>query len=150
MLDDREQLEARSHPAGESPQMQGLSRSAEPAAGADQAGQAEPALRARLRVVLGVVGVLALGTGAYFGHGWWTIGRYMVATDDRKARRLFTEAVGKVERLISTSDLIRGWSERELLPPARLKEVLLRINRRARFVPPRSDRNFEWWWESCI
>ncbi len=82
MLDDREQLEARSHPAGESPQMQELSRSAEPVAGADQAGQAEPVRRSRLRVVLGVVGVLALGTGAYFGHGWWTIGRYMVATDD--------------------------------------------------------------------
>src|SRR5436190_976489 len=38
MLDDREQPEARSHPAGESPQMQELSRSAEPAAEADQAG----------------------------------------------------------------------------------------------------------------
>ncbi|TMJ71996.1 MAG: HlyD family secretion protein, partial [Alphaproteobacteria bacterium] len=82
MLDDREQLEARSHPAGEGPQMQERSWSAEPAVAADQAGQAEPARRSRLRVVLGVVGVLALGTGAYFGHGWWTIGRYMVATDD--------------------------------------------------------------------
>jgi len=82
MLDDREQLEARSHPAGESPQMQELSRSAEPAAGADQAGQAESARRARLRVVLGMVGALALGAGAYFGHSWWTTGRYVVATDD--------------------------------------------------------------------
>src|SRR5436190_3229508 len=82
MLDDREQLEARSHPAGESPQMQELSRSAEPAAGADQAGQAEPARRSRLRVVLGVVCALALGAAAYFGHSWWTTGRYVVATDD--------------------------------------------------------------------
>jgi membrane fusion protein (multidrug efflux system) len=82
MLDDREQLEARSHPAGESPQMQELSRSAEAAVGADQAGPAEPARRSRLRMVLGVVGALALGAGAYFGHSWWTTGRYVVATDD--------------------------------------------------------------------
>jgi membrane fusion protein (multidrug efflux system) len=82
MLDDREQLEARSHPAGESPQMQELSRSPEPAAEADQAGQAEPARRSRLRVVLGVVCALALGAAAYFGHSWWTTGRYVVATDD--------------------------------------------------------------------
>src|SRR5204863_3975001 len=80
MLDDREQLEARSHPAGEGPQMQERSWSAEPAVAADQAGQAEPARRSR--VVLGVVGALALGAGAYFGHSWWTTGRYVVATDD--------------------------------------------------------------------
>ncbi len=82
MLDDREQLEARSHPAGEGPQMQERSWSAEPAEGTDQAGQAEPARRSRLRVVVGVVGALALGAGAYFGHSWWTTGRYVVATDD--------------------------------------------------------------------
>jgi membrane fusion protein (multidrug efflux system) len=33
-------------------------------------------------VIAGVVGVLALGAGAYFGHSWWTTGRFMVATDD--------------------------------------------------------------------
>jgi predicted nucleic acid-binding protein len=75
---------------------------------------------------------------------------YTLATDDRKARRMFAEAVGEAERLLSTSDLIRGWGEREALPKPRLKETLLRINRRARFVPPRTDPNHEWWWEACI
>ena len=82
MLDDREQLEARSHPAEETPQTQERTGSADPEVRADQAGQAEPACRSRLRVVAGVVGVLALGVGAWFGHSWWTTGRYMVATDD--------------------------------------------------------------------
>ncbi len=35
-----------------------------------------------MRVVAGVVGLLALGAGAWFGQSWWTTGRFMVSTDD--------------------------------------------------------------------
>jgi membrane fusion protein (multidrug efflux system) len=35
-----------------------------------------------LRVIAGLAGLLALGAGTWFGHSWWTTGRYMVATDD--------------------------------------------------------------------
>jgi len=35
-----------------------------------------------VRVIAGVVGLLVLGASAYFGHSWWTTGRFMVSTDD--------------------------------------------------------------------
>ena len=86
MLDDREQLEARSHPVSEATQAQEQPGPARPTAQADeaagQAGEAKPAGRSRLRVVAGVVGLLALGAGAWFGQSWWTTGRFMVSTDD--------------------------------------------------------------------
>jgi membrane fusion protein (multidrug efflux system) len=36
----------------------------------------------RRRFLLLTVGVLALAAGSYFGHEWWTVGRFMVSTDD--------------------------------------------------------------------
>src|SRR5947207_14171905 len=79
MLDDREQLELR--PADERPQVQEQPGSAAPA-NPDQGDQAKPARSSKLLIVGAVVGVLALGAGAYFGHSWWTTGRFMVMTDD--------------------------------------------------------------------
>jgi len=37
--------------------------------------------RAR-RLGLSLLGLLALATGAYYGHYWWTTGRYLITTDD--------------------------------------------------------------------
>ena len=83
MLDDREQLEARSDPAGEGSadaravqvrQAGGGGRSSRP-------GRACAPRRA-CAWSLGVVGALALGAGGYYGHYWWTTGRYLVSTDD--------------------------------------------------------------------
>jgi membrane fusion protein (multidrug efflux system) len=34
------------------------------------------------RAALGVVLLLAVGLGGYYGHYWWTAGRYLVSTDD--------------------------------------------------------------------
>jgi membrane fusion protein, multidrug efflux system len=48
-------------------------------------GAAAPSAGARKAVARGAViaGVLlALGGGAYYGHYWWTAGRYLVSTDD--------------------------------------------------------------------
>ncbi|HZG29467.1 membrane fusion protein, multidrug efflux system [Ensifer adhaerens] len=36
----------------------------------------------RGRLVLGVIVLAALAGGAYYGHEWWTNGRFMVSTDD--------------------------------------------------------------------
>ena len=70
---------------------------------------------------------------------------YQVATDDRKARRLFLEGGGSEKRLVSTSELVRRWSERRRIPAVRLRQVLERIARRARFYPGTSDPHHQWW-----
>lgn len=70
---------------------------------------------------------------------------YILATDDRKARRIFLEAVGDSKRLISTSDLVRNWAETQSISSAKLRAVLNRIRDRANFFPPRKDPNNVWW-----
>src|SRR6185369_4845756 len=42
----------------------------------------QPKRDPRRRFLVAIAALLALGTGTYFGHSWWTTGRYMVATDD--------------------------------------------------------------------
>jgi predicted nucleic acid-binding protein len=69
----------------------------------------------------------------------------VLATDERKARRLFVEAVGDNARLTSTSELLRRWAEAEGIPADRLKTALLHIEKRARYQPPASDANYQWW-----
>jgi predicted nucleic acid-binding protein len=70
---------------------------------------------------------------------------YILATDDRKARRIFLESGNDSSRLISTSELIRNWAESKSVSPAKLKSVLVNIQHRAHFFPPRKDPNFTWW-----
>ena len=72
---------------------------------------------------------------------------YLLATDERKARRLFLEASGDQTRLTSTSSLLRRWAE-DHCSPASLKECILKIEKRARYQPPSTDENFQWWIES--
>jgi predicted nucleic acid-binding protein len=74
---------------------------------------------------------------------------FTLATDERKARRLFTEAAPDTQRLTTTSELLRRWAETETLPPDRLKIALLNIERRARYQPPPTDPNYQWWLDSC-
>lgn len=69
----------------------------------------------------------------------------VLATDERKARRLFNEAVGDSARLTSTSELLRCWAEDEGVPTDILKTALLQIEKRARYQPPASDANYQWW-----
>ena len=70
---------------------------------------------------------------------------YRLATDDRKARRVFLDAVNDPSRLLYTSDLVRHWAEQENLPVDKLKVKLLNIRSRATFFPPKRDPNFSWW-----
>jgi predicted nucleic acid-binding protein len=70
---------------------------------------------------------------------------FILATDERKARRLFSEAARDPRRLVSTSDLMRAWTEGTGIPAERLKIALLRIESRARYQPPPADANHRWW-----
>ena len=70
---------------------------------------------------------------------------YHIATDDRKARRLFLESGGVEERLISTTELVRRWSERHEIQAAQLSRAVEHIAIRARFYPGTSDPHYPWW-----
>lgn len=72
-----------------------------------------------------------------------------LATDERKARRLFLEAVGQSARLISTAEMVRGWAESENIPAARMRAGLLQIQGRARYQPGTTDGNYRWWVDLC-
>jgi predicted nucleic acid-binding protein len=69
----------------------------------------------------------------------------VLATDERKARRLFLEAADDQGRLTSTSALVRYWAEAERIPADRVKTALTRIEERARYQPPTTDANYKWW-----
>jgi membrane fusion protein, multidrug efflux system len=52
---------------------------------AAHAGQPAPPAKSRASirtVAVAAVALLALGLGGYYGHYWWTAGRYLVSTDD--------------------------------------------------------------------
>jgi len=74
---------------------------------------------------------------------------HTLATDERKARRLFLEAAGEPDRLIGTPEIIRGWVEGNSITADKAKIVLLEITRRARFFPPVNDPNYKWWSDLC-
>lgn len=74
---------------------------------------------------------------------------YYLATDERKARRLFLEAVNDPARLVSTSGLVRCWAESEHVSTARLRAGLLLIQSRARYQPWATDLNYQWWADLC-
>lgn len=69
----------------------------------------------------------------------------VLATDDRKARRLAAEMDAPVH-LTSTPAMMRQWASAEPRPAAaELADALRAIETRASFVPPRNDPEREWW-----
>jgi predicted nucleic acid-binding protein len=68
-----------------------------------------------------------------------------MASDDRKARRLFTEEIGDLKRLLSTSQILKEWSEKAEVNTADVKQVLTDVSRRGRFFPSSGDTHFDWW-----
>jgi membrane fusion protein (multidrug efflux system) len=62
--------------------------SAEPASGVSASGASQaptpPAAKkgGRRRLILLLVAAATIAGGAYYGHSWWTVGRFMVSTDD--------------------------------------------------------------------
>jgi predicted nucleic acid-binding protein len=71
-----------------------------------------------------------------------------LATDDKKARRIFRENETKGQELESTSSLIRKWAETEKIGEQKVKEVLSGIEKSARYSPSKSDGNYQWWIDS--
>ncbi|MCA0434209.1 MAG: HlyD family secretion protein [Proteobacteria bacterium] len=49
---------------------------------ADAAVAAAPPKRSRRRLVMGLFALLLLGAGGYYGHEWYTVGRFEVSTND--------------------------------------------------------------------
>ena len=74
---------------------------------------------------------------------------YALATDERKARRLFLSTGIDRSRLLSTSDLIRGWAA-ESIDTQRVIDCLLQIETRARYRPNAEDANYEWWMDLLV
>lgn len=76
--------------------------------------------------------------------------RFTVATDDRKARRIFLEDTVDTTRLLSTPQILKGWSSRARLTDEELKKMLLDISRRGRFSPHSGDPEFTWWSKAVL
>jgi hypothetical protein len=75
---------------------------------------------------------------------------FSMASDDRKARRLFTEEIADLKRLLSTSQIVKEWSEKAGLNPAELKHILMEVSRRGRFFPNSGDTYFAWWSKAMV
>jgi hypothetical protein len=69
---------------------------------------------------------------------------YRVATDDRKARTVFSQSQPPI-RLLRTSDLVHAWSRFSPCTPTLLQASLREIEARARFRPPNDDPLYGWW-----
>jgi len=75
---------------------------------------------------------------------------FTVATDDRKARRIFLEDTDDTTRLLSTPQILKRWSSRARLTGAELKKMLLDVSRRGRFSPHSGDPEFIWWSKAVL
>ena len=75
---------------------------------------------------------------------------FNLASDDRKARRLFMQEIADSKRLLSTSQILKDWSENPGLDPAELKHVLTEVSRRGRFFPNSGDTHFAWWSKAVL
>jgi predicted nucleic acid-binding protein len=67
-----------------------------------------------------------------------------VITDDRKAQRLLRERFPQT-RIITTSEVLKVWSDSGNLSDAAIGQVLRDIRDCARFIPRRQDPLHEWW-----
>lgn len=67
---------------------------------------------------------------------------WIVATDDRKARRIATE-----QRIstITTSEILHAWTASKTMSDQLIGELLRNIQQFGRFVPRRSDPLYDWW-----
>lgn len=61
-----------------------------------------PKPRARKRLMLGVVALVALGVAGWYGHGYWTNGRFLVSTDDAYVQADFAILAPKVTGYVAS------------------------------------------------
>lgn len=69
---------------------------------------------------------------------------WAVASDDRKARRVFTEATEDIV-LFSTSELLKTWADETSIPTEELRDALRAIQTGASYVPSQRDPLYSWW-----
>ena len=67
-----------------------------------------------------------------------------IATDDRKARRVFAESTDDA-LLFSTLDLLKTWAEETSTPETELRDALRSIQSGASYIPSIRDPLYEWW-----
>lgn len=70
--------------------------------------------------------------------------QWLLATDDRKAMSLAKKLNVEV---ITTPELVKNWSEQTRASTETIREVLLRIQDRARFFPNDRSPLRDWWFE---
>jgi hypothetical protein len=78
-------------------------------------------------------------TGAIAIHRHWSI-----ATDDRKARRIFARTNPQVQ-LLSTPELLKHWVDTHNPPIEVVCEALQNIQTHARYKPPATHALYAWW-----
>ncbi len=69
---------------------------------------------------------------------------YLLATDDRKARRVVQSAHPEVEQL-TTAQLLEHWQRLSGLPSTEMADILKKVTARATFTPPKNDPARSWW-----
>lgn len=60
------------------------------------AAEAKPGRKLGSRLLLGLLATAAIGTAAWYGHGYWTDGRFLVSTDDAYVQADFAVLAPKV------------------------------------------------------
>ncbi|MGR3780620.1 MAG: HlyD family secretion protein [Albimonas sp.] len=70
-------------------------------AAAPDAPAAAPKRSGRRRAVLAALGLLALGAGGYEGWQWWTVGRFLVETDDAYVQSDITLISSRVQGYVA-------------------------------------------------
>ncbi len=65
-----------------------------------------PPKRSIKRFILPVVTIAAVSAGAWYGHEWWTTGRFMVSTDDAYIQGDITAIAPKVTGYIDTINVV--------------------------------------------
>ena len=71
---------------------------------------------------------------------------YLVATDDRKARRVLSER-SQAMGLVSTLELVKSWWEVSSIADSELRHAMEAIRSGASYVPGERDPLYEWWRE---
>ena len=69
---------------------------------------------------------------------------YVVATDDRKARRILAERLRSIT-LVSTLELLKLWDEAASVSGAELREALAAMESGASYLPGERDPLYGWW-----
>jgi predicted nucleic acid-binding protein len=70
---------------------------------------------------------------------------YVLATDDRKARRLAGSLTPTAVALLSTAEILHSWALETAAQSEPLRQIIQAIERRARFLPPQGAPFRDWW-----